>query len=68
MKSLMSLHLTQLLLCIVSITVAHCQTFTVLHTFQGNDGAFPNGGLIADGAGNLYGTTSGGGVTACSQG
>lgn len=26
-------------------------------TFQGNDGAQPNGGLIKDAAGNLYGTT-----------
>jgi uncharacterized repeat protein (TIGR03803 family) len=32
-------------------------TETVLHTFIGTDGATPNGGLIADASGNLYGTT-----------
>jgi uncharacterized repeat protein (TIGR03803 family) len=37
-------------------------TETVLHNFGfGKDGAFPNGGLITDGHGTLYGTTSGGG-------
>jgi uncharacterized repeat protein (TIGR03803 family) len=30
---------------------------TVLHTFDGLDGEVPNGNLVADGAGNLYGTT-----------
>jgi len=34
-----------------------------LYTFQGgNDGQFPVGGLIFDGFGNLYGTTTGAGV------
>lgn len=33
----------------------------VLHAFAGNDdGNYPQGGLIADGRGNLYGTTAGG--------
>ena len=37
-------------------------TLTVLYTFTGgNDGSFPDGGVIRDGAGNLYGTTSFGG-------
>jgi uncharacterized repeat protein (TIGR03803 family) len=38
-----------------------------LHWFQGgSDGAWPGGGLIADAAGNLYGTTMfGGGNSAC---
>jgi uncharacterized repeat protein (TIGR03803 family) len=37
-------------------------TETVLQSFNGTDGAGPEGGLIADGAGNLYGTTTGGGA------
>ena len=39
-------------------------TFTVLYSFRGgDDGAFPQSGLIADGDGNFYGTTSvGGGI------
>ncbi len=35
--------------------------FTVLHSFTGADGELPNG-LAIDGAGNLYGTTEGGGI------
>jgi len=39
---------------------------TVLYTFQANpDGAEPDGGLIFDKAGNLYGTTLEGGVYGC---
>jgi uncharacterized repeat protein (TIGR03803 family) len=37
-------------------------TFSVLHRFRGiPDGAFPQAGVTLDAAGNLYGTTAGGG-------
>jgi uncharacterized repeat protein (TIGR03803 family) len=36
--------------------------YKTLHKFIGKDGSFPSAGLIFDGAGNLYGTTYGGGV------
>jgi uncharacterized repeat protein (TIGR03803 family) len=37
-------------------------TQTVLRSFNGTNGDQPYGGVIADGAGNLYGTTNGGGA------
>ena len=37
-------------------------TYTVLHTFTGNDGCQPDANLILDDQGNLYGTTATGGV------
>jgi uncharacterized repeat protein (TIGR03803 family) len=37
--------------------------FTVLHIFTGADGASVSGPLVLDSAGNLYGTTGGGGVS-----
>jgi len=37
-----------------------------LYTFEGGgDGAYPSGGLVADGSGNFYGTTENGGGAAC---
>src|ERR1700722_19061179 len=39
-------------------------TETVVHNFAGGtDGAYPEGGLIRDKAGNFYGTTTGGGAS-----
>jgi uncharacterized repeat protein (TIGR03803 family) len=40
--------------------------YKVLHTFEGgSDGATPYAGLIADSAGNLFGTTAAGGIRGC---
>src|SRR3954451_11105284 len=38
------------------------QTFSILHRFEGSDGSGPYSRLTRDGAGNLYGTTAGGGT------
>lgn len=46
--------------------VATPPAYRILYSFQcGTDGNQPNGGLIRDTAGNLYGTTAGGGNFAC---
>ncbi len=48
--------------CGVVFKVDTAGTETVLHSFTGiPDGALPQGGLVLDSAGNLYGTTSEGG-------
>ncbi len=52
---------------VVGTPSAHAQTYTLLHSFQGppNDGRSPQGGLIFDKFGNLYGTTWTGGSNNC---
>jgi len=39
--------------------------FTVLHVFSGNDGMQPEGGVVLDGKGNLYGSANFGGELSC---
>src|SRR5712692_8434009 len=52
-----------LVLATSAATRAQAQTFTVLHGFTNSpDGASPFAGLLRDATGNLYGTTSSGGV------
>lgn len=47
----------------VTIPSAQAQTFIPLHDFTGGtDGAFPQGALVRDALGNLYGTTTSGGI------
>ena len=49
--------------CGVVFKIDPTGTESVLYTFTGGaDGEYPNGGLIRDSAGNLYGTTSFGGT------
>jgi uncharacterized repeat protein (TIGR03803 family) len=48
--------------CGTVFKIAPDGTETILHAFQSTpDGVLPESGLIADGAGNLYGTTAAGG-------
>jgi uncharacterized repeat protein (TIGR03803 family) len=48
--------------CVYELSAA--RVFSVIYGFKNNeaDGVRPNGGLIEDAAGNLYGTTQGGGA------
>jgi len=53
------------LLTLIAVPLAHAQTFSVIHSFAGPDGANPLAGLTVDTAGNLYGTTWAGGTANC---
>ncbi len=46
----------------MTVQSAQAQTETVLYSFNNKDGALPNGSLISDSQGNLYGTTFWGGI------
>jgi uncharacterized repeat protein (TIGR03803 family) len=64
-RSLLAASLAVALLSFFS-TAARGQTYKILHSFGGiGDGSLPNAPMIFDGVGNLYGTTSGGGITSC---
>ncbi len=55
--------------CVLALGVLHsgnavaAPTFTVLHSFTGLDGSNPNGKLVFDAAGSIYGTTFDGGTS-----
>lgn len=53
---------SSLIFLLLPLTPAQAQTFTVLHTFSGSDGATPYSGVTIDSGGHLYGTTSRGGA------
>jgi len=59
-------HLTVIVSCVLLMwpIVASGATEKILHSFRGEpiEGSVPASGLIADKAGNLYGTTTGGGA------
>ena len=48
--------------------VAQSQTYTVIYSFNGQDGENSQAGVTMDAAGNLYGTTFGGGSQNCTEG
>ena len=73
----LALMITLLILIFVTLFImlsaqpAQGQTYQVIYNFTGGvDGAGPDAGLTMDNAGNLYGTTGGGGYTggSCSPG
>ena len=43
-------------------------TFTLLHSFDISDGAWPESGVVEGSDGNFYGTTAMGGNTGCETG
>lgn len=54
--------------CGVVFKLSPSEKYTVLYTFTGGaDGAFPNGALLTDDKGNLYGTAGWGGDLSCTD-
>jgi uncharacterized repeat protein (TIGR03803 family) len=69
LTSASSLAIFAAILMFAGTAIAAGSTEKVLYRFQGgNDGSAPFAGLIADKAGNLYGTTADGGAGACQGG
>src|ERR1700733_1119331 len=66
-KSISATLMTLLLALVIVSIPAQAQKFKVLHTFKGSDGGSPMGVLVRDAAGNIYGTTIGGGTGKCSK-
>jgi uncharacterized repeat protein (TIGR03803 family) len=66
-KMVFAIFLIFLLASLLVPAQSQAQTFKVLHTFHGGDGADPGGVMVRDAAGNLYGTTGAGGNGKCSQ-
>jgi uncharacterized repeat protein (TIGR03803 family) len=56
-------------LALATASTAHAQTYNVVYRFAGppTDGRYPNGDLVRDSAGNLFGTTYEGGSGPCSD-
>jgi uncharacterized repeat protein (TIGR03803 family) len=51
-------------MAVVRVPLAQAQSFSVVHNFTGgSDGGAPLNGFITDSAGNMYGTTNGGGAS-----
>lgn len=50
------------IVCGLAAVAAQGQTFTLLHKFDGSDGARPSASVILDSSGNIYGTTPQGGT------
>lgn len=67
-RSIVRLLLLEVPLALTISASSFAQTFTVLHTFTGDDGESPFAGVTVDRAGNLYGTTKYGGMASCDLG
>jgi uncharacterized repeat protein (TIGR03803 family) len=67
-RNIVRLLLLEVPLALTISASSFAQTFTVLHTFSGDDGLSPYAGVTVDRAGNLYGTTKYGGMAGCDLG